>query len=88
LQLAQVPHELTKQPTATRSPTFTIIANLRHAADDLVAGKAWKDRHSPFIAGKVNVRMADPAELDGDLYIPLSRCAAFELKRGKGRFRR
>jgi hypothetical protein len=65
-----------------------VVADLRHAADDLVAGKAWKDRHSPFVACEVNVRMANATELDGDLNVPPSRRAAFELKRGKGRISR
>src|SRR5208283_1005277 len=65
-----------------------VVAQLHRASDDLMAGDAREARQPPFVAGEVNIRMADTAELDCDLDVPPSRRAAFELKRGKVRFSR
>ncbi|MCY1237720.1 hypothetical protein D9M72_504290 [compost metagenome] len=59
-------------------------ANRRHDADDLVAGNHREGRIAPFVAGLVDVGVADAAIFDVDHHVVVARLAAFE---GEGRQR-
>src|SRR5690606_3614713 len=56
-------------------------ADRAHVTDDLVAGHHREDAATPCAACLVDVRMADPAVADLDLYIVRTRRAAFNRPR-------
>ena len=56
-------------------------ADFHHAADDFVAGHARIGRAVPFIAGDVDIRVADAAEKDFDLHVVRTGVAALEVER-------
>jgi len=61
-----------------------VIAHCSHLANDLMAGNAGIDRVVPFVAGLMQVRVADAAVEDVDLHVMRTGRAAFEGKRGEG----
>ena len=61
------------------------LANPRHSADNLMTGHAWVDCVVPFIATRVQVRMANTAEQYVDFDIHRTRLSPLNGERGKRR---
>jgi hypothetical protein len=66
-------HARARVPAQTdRLPQFQMldaVAEGVHGADHLVAGHQWKGRHAPLVVHHGQIRMANPAGMNLDLYL-------------------
>ncbi len=72
----------------TGLPFLDMVADLDHPADDLVARHHGKDRAAPFVAGLVDVGMADAAIENVDQDIVRAGLTALDRPWRQGRFGR
>ena len=87
-QLGQVRQESTMQPTAARSPSLNFVTSLPTSSPGRRSrGPARRDKRCccPFVAGLVNIGVADAAEENLDLHIGRQRIAAIDAATGKWR---